>query len=1611
MFRRLASSGHSASDDQQPMPPSPGDEPPAHEPKTAGGLAGVFKGLAGGRLARSPPPLPTAASLDRIDGASHRTVVRGLPPDQMGIFGHLKAGSLNERVAAANSLRHAIADFPLNPVRATTDPGATVPSLTLQVLDIWEAGKDLIEPNKPTSARHAGWALLTKCVKYPSSTDLERSEYFQTLTRPANPEDFHLQLAALEDLTNHGRNVAGFYYDIFPLLTSWLSEWYNAVKRARRHLSRTNSKSSKAKALPMGEDKNLSQLFTFLRDVIKFNFKFASDSVVATLVGLLLKICMSTSVEEDLRSCINVIDALVTFGTIPNDKVKECIHVLSSIHCLVPSLQKEAWHVISNICKSHHGQSTVRILLDVLRKIPTVTHDPAKEKEVVRTVRGALSVLKKLLHKSAEKGYPVVPLALLIDGLSKSSQIRQTRISIESLRLINSLFEDSHGSISALVAEEHWSPIFLVATRCAEDAIHAPAAKSEKPGQGSLLDDAESEDSVASQLRILIGRIERMLAQNPSFIQREECMHFLIEVQHALPDSAATLVIDYFRENRSCFPSDAEWENNVNLVLECFYSDRNRRSLTRLQALEIIVDVYRFLSLVQDVAEEQSIKSLIRRVLAGIPEEPDALVLQRTVSFLVDVAETATPELFDDILGHFRAVVFRNMIQFPTLGGPGSKALSNVVTKGYVQVFIRSMNHDASKATEVFTALLNIARTNSCEVDARLTAMKLLFRLRADSQHRIYLASTVENESIAESLYRTEDSLARKLAGDAAQPLRASRAEQTGTRSTRGVSFTQNQPDRGATPRPSQNHSVAPHQGQRLWSLPDLEALPEAPPVSPSPVLSVHLPGNETVTSSLEMQLWLQGLVSVFHQGCDWEVYAFILAHLPAQLSNHTLFAGALSQIRDARKFFCELVRSGPVPDPPVTSGLRRPDVINCLLHSLVMMLSYHEHFQKTDEDDLVRTFVHGITDKTAKVCIHALSVCCHEMPICISKSLVTILQKMSQVITQPLVAMHILEFLACLSRMPVLYYNFRDDEYRIVFAMCFRYLQYVRERKHAARGPYASEPSTPSATGTNHGEGLGQQGASDDLPQYVYALAYHVITFWFLAVKMAERPNHISWITKNLFTDVDGSPTNEEQAQITLDFMQRVAFSDASDSAEDPLFKKQYFGEMQQRRWIIGNSIVTIRQAVETGWAEITRRYPSGTSSFAIRVEFPPPVAIEEPSSSEAAPLDGRFQQGTTIFPSHLLMQILAPLPQIHDAAIRPIVLPDDDAVDRAIKMFDRNSTVDGHKIGVIYIGEGQTDEAQILANTIGSPDYLELLRGLGSLIKLKGAPFNTQGLDRSADVDGKYTYCWRDRVTEIVFHVTTQMPTDLEHDPRCNNKKRHIGNDFVNIVFNDSGRPFRFDTFPSQFNYVYIIVTPTPRISYVAARSGAAKRQEGDSGDSVPSPFYMVQVMSQPGFPEISPAAEPKLVSLKALPGFVRLLAINASVFSAVWANREGGEHVSSWRNRLQEINRLRERYAPKPTPTPPPSSLGGGMTAGPLSGNQGQMDSQRPVSGVRDSFGSSLRRSSVATFWTTNSADPGQQSHRSSMVSAATTENTEIMPNGAEALVDSVDFSKWT
>ena len=263
---------------------------------------------------------------------------------------------------------------------------------------------------------------------------------------------------------------------------------------------------------------------------------------------------------------------------------------------------------------------------------------------------------------------------------------------------------------------------------------------------------------------------------------------------------------------------------------------------------------------------------------------------------------------------------------------------------------------------------------------------------------------------------------------------------------------------------------------------------------------------------------------------------------------------------------------------------------------------------------------------------------------------------------------------------------------------------------------------------------------------------------------------------------------------------------------------------------------------------------------------------------------------------------------------------LPEDEATTRSLGILDRIPVVDFHKIGVLYVAKGQHTEVDILANTHGSPEYVKLLNALGEIELLKGRTDNTGGLDREMDIDGRFAYFWKDDVTRVIFHVATLMPTNLERDPQCSNKKRHIGNDFVTIVYNDSGKDYAFDTLPGQFNFCNIVITPhsvssfTPSASSSISPSSSTLSSMTTPSDSDNNTFFKVEMQRRPDMPEIGPISEPKLVSGQSLPHLVRQTALHANIFAQVFQSVSAGggrhEYVSPWKERLRQIKRIRER-----------------------------------------------------------------------------------------------------
>jgi hypothetical protein len=99
------------------MPPSSGDAQ-TPEPKSTNGLVSVFKSLTGGKQSRSPNSHSPAVIAPQFNGiSSSPPTAFGGPPNYEQLYEQLKIGNpLPDRLAAAESIRHAVKDFPLNGV-------------------------------------------------------------------------------------------------------------------------------------------------------------------------------------------------------------------------------------------------------------------------------------------------------------------------------------------------------------------------------------------------------------------------------------------------------------------------------------------------------------------------------------------------------------------------------------------------------------------------------------------------------------------------------------------------------------------------------------------------------------------------------------------------------------------------------------------------------------------------------------------------------------------------------------------------------------------------------------------------------------------------------------------------------------------------------------------------------------------------------------------------------------------------------------------------------------------------------------------------------------------------------------------------------------------------------------------------------------------------------------------------------------------------------------------------------------------------------------------------------------------------------------------------------
>lgn len=1217
-FRRLT--GNKPRADPLPAPP-----PPVNPVRALS-----VGSLPPSSMACGPSADGSLQRITQVASASIRPDVTGGPPELAELIEQLdKRRPFLERADAVEKICRILQEYPLQ-----------------NILGLWSVASDLVLLEQPDEVAEAGYKLLRSISLDPKLTPVERTIIFDAAAYRRTTRCFQWRLDIISTLTNGGKNIAACESAIVPFILNAL----DACFKASRDAFNTNRKASGKRSAdkPLQETDNLGRIFQYATDVCKFNARILTDDDLEQILERVMHICQNTTQEGDMENCIKLFDTIITYVHVPMNVLKTSLEVLCAIHRQIASLEDRTWNTLSNLFRSHIGQAAIMSLLHTLKDGPSIKNRQSS------LYRGTMQVLQKLVMEDGQSDLPKVPMSLIFPALKAS--IREPHATQEDfvIDLIDSILSQETMR-DALLAEADLSDMLEIISICTErddDRFRAQSTGmgEEKAGAGDKdvlvspttgpehdhMDGGPEEDvgphaqnlSSRPSRRSDDNRIFRILAKLDyisaamDYVQKEGVMDLFLRCAHRLSDPIAEKMIHYFAEERFMNPSNNDWLDISRKVAAGTLLDTTRPDSIRLTAIKILRDTYDAVELLcaGDVAA-QSAAILLER----IEVEDNVQILGALVDFAVDVADRAQLDRFSQILELLQKKLDRPQTSATNPSQPwaahtflpktdaqnGSQC--DIIAIALVRLFIRSFTHAAQKTRILYNAIRAIASNDKYDNESRLTALRLLFRLRADSRHALTVNASSEGERIAAELCRTEETAIATEKSDGS------------------VSTDPGRPDDGSVGRKisgSSPHSSLNRQSGRvtaaagrvskpiapLWMYPGPKGLPEEPSSEPSRVVFSHIDASKYPLSDdihdMEITLWLELVISLLQRPPDWEIYSYVLVHLGPQLSNQALVRSCVVQLQMLRNVLCEQVRNSSFHEPPPHTLLKKADVAVCLYHILTVIISYHEYFEKSEEDDMVKAFLQGIVqwDRTSKWCIHALSVCCFELPLSVSKSLDTIIQKMSQIVTKPATAIHILEFLTSLARLPELFKNFREEEFKTVFGVCFRYLQHMRDQRSRAAMPSLSQ----RAHGSLRHSGPGRDAAitsentlkrphavEDDLPHYLYSLAYHVITFWFMALRMEDRPRQIPWITKNLLTvDSAGRHSMEEQGQVIVDIMNMVAYTDRDHTVRNESFSKPGDGEIWKKTWIVNNGLLTIETAARTGVSQVTSRRPVSAPS-----------------------------------------------------------------------------------------------------------------------------------------------------------------------------------------------------------------------------------------------------------------------------------------------------------------------------------------------------------------------------------------------------------------------------
>ncbi|KAI5958615.1 TSC2 [Candida theae] len=1438
-----------------------------HHPSfgSSGGIGSVFKSLT---KSFKPASLSSSSTSRNVPVTINPTVVGG-DQNLQKILNQLLSDSSSPPVQldALEQLTESIERFSLSSIQ-----------------EIWYMVRHFCDPKQPRNVRRQAFKLCIVCIERDDNSIGARARYFSDIYKCTQftlghfDPKFKLILRALCILSKDGHDVHDFViYEDRRNLSRWFTKGIDTL------VSVSSEKQNQMNEVQVG---NCVDLLHFITNCLKFNYATLIDFALSSVPKLGL---VKTTNEELLGAIVNFISCLTSFRKLASDNISQIVGYLAFAHeqSTNSNLKKQALESLENICDESTSLFVCTVLCNQisdpsLKQLSQVNHlDSA-----ITACLGSLVLIELLRIKLRfEKNKLEFPSFLYLRSLLDALHLKIPSINERVLRIMANAFTgslyneyvdtDSAGVFDKIFPFQIWY--------CEECSLFDVLEAIQIDGD----DDRQLMQGICNSVKNLYQAHALMIA-------KDKMMNFFVEESAYISQEVALFVLQCFQDEKSCTLLNPLWHDvSLRLLNHFYYADQTVE--VKIKCIGVIYEAFKTSMLIFD-AKSYNYDIFINIMQHSIGETDESLLDYLCRDVLTTLLAESSSDIFFEFMSVLKALFEkkqtpRNEIIMPRgyispkPAQPRDKASLAFLVNACKAICTTFTISSASRKEDCYNVLVSIANATQ-HGEVLLTIAKCLIRLRVTAENYVYLTHPHDMVGLASAFKRD---------------------------------------------------NVAPTAGQ-LWTYPEsVDYIPHHHLDKPRENLQIStgkiVADQNSEIYFIDIRKWFHVVLHIVKNFVEWEVYSYVWAHFCSQLSNMHLFMNCEDEILEFKSIVCDQLTLKLPPELvfPKNGDLSKADLQVALVRTFSALIGYHDLFSKADEDQITSSLIFGLGswEKTAIPCINILTICCYEIPLSIKKYLTLILTKLQTRVTSANASTHTLEFLSSLVHLPVLVSDFTMEEFKRVFGIAFKYIQYAKDtelrnpdqlvvprvQQHGVDAEVEVAPSTTT------------KGVSSFMSQYILILSYNVISSWFLKIEMSERKKISSFLIKQLIAS-DELSTSQKLGDHTigfLDFLRKFTFSDLPLKIVNSTHsKKTSAGAVDDEdertvlhRWMVGCSVVSIGTEVHSGDTEILIRKPTGVSKLTVQLDHRTEVRKASPA---------------VIDPNYYLLQLF-------DSKVKPIPMVEDSVISRGLSVLDRIPSVEFHKIGIVYIGQGQSSENEVFLNKLGSLDYLKFLDKIGHLVRLKhNRSIYTGGLDIESDLDGEYARYWSNKLTQVIFHVTTMMhrqdstsigiddgilsSTTIEKQKVIDLKKRHIGNNYVNIFFDESGnQDFNFNLIKSQFNFLNIVVSPQTvqtknTTSYLYSLHQHQQQQQHQHQQQSLSvhkerKFFKVKTYRRVGVPAIFATCHFKLVSEDQLPYLVRSVAILASEFANVWhASDLSGKYVTNWTQRVKQLRLLYDK-----------------------------------------------------------------------------------------------------